>query len=87
MRHCKTDSYKHVSQRQRHDGTCSSPTAGGPQLPTLVLSPGVSNRLPFCCWKTTSPIMPLPLGVLLVTVNLAMPHGTCSLATAGGPPV
>ncbi|CAI9568303.1 unnamed protein product [Staurois parvus] len=31
--------------------------------------------------------MPLPLEVLLVTVNLAMPHGTCSLATAGGPPV
>ncbi|CAI9539577.1 unnamed protein product [Staurois parvus] len=23
--------------------------------------------------------MPLPLGVMLVTVNLAMPHGTCSL--------
>ncbi|CAI9554426.1 unnamed protein product, partial [Staurois parvus] len=21
MRHCKTDSYKHDSQRQRHDGT------------------------------------------------------------------
>ncbi|CAI9592846.1 unnamed protein product, partial [Staurois parvus] len=31
--------------------------------------------------------MPLPLGVMLVTVNPAMPHGTCSLATAGGPPV
>ncbi|CAI9532917.1 unnamed protein product, partial [Staurois parvus] len=23
MRHCKIDSYKHDSQRQRHDGTCS----------------------------------------------------------------
>ncbi|CAI9574634.1 unnamed protein product [Staurois parvus] len=30
MRHCKTDSYKHDSQRQRHDGTCSFATAGGP---------------------------------------------------------
>ncbi|CAI9553383.1 unnamed protein product [Staurois parvus] len=29
----------------------------------------------------------LGLGVMLITVNLAMPHGTCSLATAGGPPV
>ncbi|CAI9579838.1 unnamed protein product, partial [Staurois parvus] len=38
MRHCKTESYKHDSQRQRHDGTCSSPTAGGPQLPTSALS-------------------------------------------------
>ncbi|CAI9588155.1 unnamed protein product, partial [Staurois parvus] len=25
---------------QRHDGTCSSPTAGGPQLPT----PGLGDR-------------------------------------------
>ncbi|CAI9548061.1 unnamed protein product [Staurois parvus] len=32
-------------------------------------------------------IMLLPLGVILVTVNLAMPHGTCSMAKAGGPPV
>ncbi|CAI9554625.1 unnamed protein product [Staurois parvus] len=31
--------------------------------------------------------MPLPLGVMLVTASLAMSHGTCSLATAGGPPV
>ncbi|CAI9534668.1 unnamed protein product [Staurois parvus] len=31
--------------------------------------------------------MPLPLGVMLVTVDLAMLHGTCSLATAGGLPV
>ncbi|CAI9606929.1 unnamed protein product [Staurois parvus] len=37
MRHCKTDSYKYDSQRQRHDRTCSSPTAGGPQLPTPVV--------------------------------------------------
>ncbi|CAI9563292.1 unnamed protein product [Staurois parvus] len=43
MRHCKTDSYKHDSQRQRHDGTCSSPTAGGPQLPTPALRAGVGN--------------------------------------------
>ncbi|CAI9534369.1 unnamed protein product, partial [Staurois parvus] len=27
------------------------------------------------------------LQFMLVIVNLAMPHGTCSLATAGGPPV
>ncbi|CAI9572120.1 unnamed protein product [Staurois parvus] len=27
------------------------------------------------------------LGVTIVTVNLAIPRGTCSLATAGGPPV
>ncbi|CAI9535365.1 unnamed protein product [Staurois parvus] len=31
---------------------------------------------PSSCCETTSPIMPLPLGVMLVTVNLAMPHGT-----------
>ncbi|CAI9584747.1 unnamed protein product [Staurois parvus] len=42
---------------------------------------------PSSCCKTTSPIMPLTLGVTLVTVNLAMPHGTCSWATSGGPPV
>ncbi|CAI9596926.1 unnamed protein product, partial [Staurois parvus] len=29
MRHCKTDSYKHDSQRQRHDGTYSFATARG----------------------------------------------------------
>ncbi|CAI9573710.1 unnamed protein product [Staurois parvus] len=29
--------------------------------------------------------MPLPLGVMLVTVSFAMPHGTCSATTAGGP--
>ncbi|CAI9551723.1 unnamed protein product [Staurois parvus] len=34
MRHCKTDSYKHGSQKQRHDGTCSSPTSGGPSCDT-----------------------------------------------------
>ncbi|CAI9619511.1 unnamed protein product, partial [Staurois parvus] len=44
---------------------------------------GVSNWWPSSCCETTSPIME----VVLVTVNLAMPHGTCSLATAGGPPV
>ncbi|CAI9619401.1 unnamed protein product, partial [Staurois parvus] len=48
---------------------------------------GVSNWWPSSYCETTSPIMPLPLGVMLVTVNLAMPHGTCSLATAGGPPL
>ncbi|CAI9584141.1 unnamed protein product, partial [Staurois parvus] len=48
---------------------------------------GVSNWRPSSCCKATSPIMPLPLGVMLVTVSLAMPHGTCSLAAAGGPPV
>ncbi|CAI9560179.1 unnamed protein product, partial [Staurois parvus] len=48
---------------------------------------GVSNWWPSSCCETTSPIMPLPLVVTLVTVNLAMPHGSCSLATAGGPPV
>ncbi|CAI9546964.1 unnamed protein product [Staurois parvus] len=31
MRHCKIDSYKYDSQRQRHDGTCSFATAVGPQ--------------------------------------------------------
>ncbi|CAI9580574.1 unnamed protein product, partial [Staurois parvus] len=40
-RHCKTNSYEHGSQRQRHDGTCSSPSAGGPQFPT----PGAALRL------------------------------------------
>ncbi|CAI9575301.1 unnamed protein product [Staurois parvus] len=29
MRHCKIDTYKHDSQRLRHDGTCSFATAGG----------------------------------------------------------
>ncbi|CAI9560569.1 unnamed protein product [Staurois parvus] len=32
MRHCKIDSYKNDSQRQRHDGTCSFATAGGPSV-------------------------------------------------------
>ncbi|CAI9534799.1 unnamed protein product, partial [Staurois parvus] len=32
MRHCKIDSYQHDSQRQRHDGTCSLATAGGPPV-------------------------------------------------------
>ncbi|CAI9540529.1 unnamed protein product, partial [Staurois parvus] len=73
MKHYKADIYKHDSQRQRHDRVfCSLATSGGPQVER------------HCC-ETTSPIMPLPLGVMLVTVNLAMPHGTCSLATAGGP--
>ncbi|CAI9624531.1 unnamed protein product, partial [Staurois parvus] len=48
---------------------------------------GVSNWWPSSCYETTSPIMPLPLGVMLATVNLAMPHGTCSLVTAGESPV
>ncbi|CAI9581841.1 unnamed protein product, partial [Staurois parvus] len=48
---------------------------------------GLSNWHPSSCCETTSPIMPLPLGVMLVTVNLAMNHGTCSLAKAEGPPV
>ncbi|CAI9612832.1 unnamed protein product, partial [Staurois parvus] len=48
---------------------------------------GVSNWRPSSCCETTSPFKPLPLAVMLVTVNLAMPHGTCSLATAGGSPV
>ncbi|CAI9569253.1 unnamed protein product, partial [Staurois parvus] len=48
---------------------------------------GVSNWRPSSCCETTSPIMPLPLRVMLVTVNLAMHHGTCSLAIVGGPPV
>ncbi|CAI9597389.1 unnamed protein product [Staurois parvus] len=39
------------------------------------------------CCQTTSPIKLLPLGVMLATVNPAMPHGTCSLAAAGGTPV
>ncbi|CAI9601440.1 unnamed protein product [Staurois parvus] len=34
MRHCKADSYKHDSQKQRHDGTCGFSTAGGPQFDT-----------------------------------------------------
>ncbi|CAI9542851.1 unnamed protein product, partial [Staurois parvus] len=46
----------------------------------------MSNWWPSSCCKTTSPIMPLPLRVMLVTVNLEMPHGTFSLETAGGPP-
>ncbi|CAI9581988.1 unnamed protein product, partial [Staurois parvus] len=49
--------------------------------------PGVSNWRPSSCCKTSSPIMPLPLGFMLVTVSFAMPHESCSLATAGGPPV
>ncbi|CAI9624224.1 unnamed protein product, partial [Staurois parvus] len=32
IRHCKIDSYKHDSERQRHDGTCSFTTAGGPPV-------------------------------------------------------
>ncbi|CAI9601397.1 unnamed protein product [Staurois parvus] len=48
---------------------------------------GVSNWRPSSCCQTTSPIMPLPLGVMLVTVSLAVPLGTCSLATGGWPPV
>ncbi|CAI9590086.1 unnamed protein product [Staurois parvus] len=44
MRHCKTDSYKHYSKRQRHDGTCSSPTAGGSQLPTPCYRPLSSQK-------------------------------------------
>ncbi|CAI9600362.1 unnamed protein product, partial [Staurois parvus] len=32
MRHCKIDSYKHDSQRQKHDGTCSFTSAGGPPV-------------------------------------------------------
>ncbi|CAI9616898.1 unnamed protein product [Staurois parvus] len=38
------------------------------------------------CCGTSSPIMPLPLGIMLVMVSLAMPHGTCSSATPEGPP-
>ncbi|CAI9551136.1 unnamed protein product [Staurois parvus] len=87
MRLCKADSYKHDSQRQRHDGTCSSAAAGGPQVVRPCPRSGVSNWRPSSCWETTSSPMPLTLGVMLVTVNLAMPHGTCSLATAGGPPI
>ncbi|CAI9571229.1 unnamed protein product [Staurois parvus] len=48
---------------------------------------GVSNWGPSSCCETTSAITLLPLAVMLVTVNLAMPHGTCSLATAGELPV
>ncbi|CAI9557549.1 unnamed protein product, partial [Staurois parvus] len=33
---------------------------------------GVSNWQPSSCCKTTSPIMPLPLGVMLVTVVLSL---------------
>ncbi|CAI9609502.1 unnamed protein product [Staurois parvus] len=53
----------------------------GHQFDIPDLAAGVSN------WWPSSCLMPQPLGVTLVTVNLAMPHGTCSLATAGGPPV
>ena len=53
----------------------------------VTCRPGVSNWRPSSCSETTSPIMPLPVRVMLVTVSLAMPHGTCSFATAGGPPV
>ncbi|CAI9575680.1 unnamed protein product, partial [Staurois parvus] len=53
----------------------------------LCIKAGVSNWRPSSCCETTSPIMPLPLGVMLVTVNHAMPHGTYSLATAGALPV
>ncbi|CAI9598027.1 unnamed protein product [Staurois parvus] len=59
----------------------------GHQIDTPGLDSGVSNWRPSSCCQTTSPIMPLPLGVILVTVDLAMPHGTCSLATAGLSPV
>ncbi|CAI9607069.1 unnamed protein product, partial [Staurois parvus] len=48
---------------------------------------GCQTGGPASCCETTSPIMPLPFGVMLLIVILAMPHGTCSLATAGGPPV
>ncbi|CAI9546970.1 unnamed protein product [Staurois parvus] len=58
-----------------------------PELATAHRISGVSNWRPSSCCETTSPIKPLPLGVILVTVNLAMPHRTCSLATARGPPV
>ncbi|CAI9620585.1 unnamed protein product, partial [Staurois parvus] len=51
------------------------------------LGQGCLNWRPSSCCETTSPIMPFPFGAMLITVNLAMPHGTCSLATAGGPPV
>lgn len=50
----------------------------------------VSNLRPSSCCKTTSLIMPLPLGAMLATVqgtSLAMPHGTFLSATAGGPQV
>ncbi|CAI9610622.1 unnamed protein product [Staurois parvus] len=68
-------------------GTCSSTTAGGPQVQNVLKNILVSNWRPSSCCETTSPIISLPLGVMLVTVNLAMPHGTCSLVTAGGLPV
>ncbi|CAI9574285.1 unnamed protein product [Staurois parvus] len=85
MRHCKIDRYSY--DLQRHDGTCSSATAGEPQVAYPCPRAGVSNWWPSSSCEITSPIMPLPLGVMVLTVNLAMPHGTCSLATAGGPPV
>ncbi|CAI9586469.1 unnamed protein product, partial [Staurois parvus] len=56
-------------------------------VPLATPSAGVSNWRPSSFSETTISIRPLPLRVMLVTVNLAMPHGTCSLATAGGLPV
>ncbi|CAI9532417.1 unnamed protein product, partial [Staurois parvus] len=52
------------------------------QFDTRALGARVSNCWPSSWCKTTRPIRPVPLGVMLVTVNLAMPHGTCSLETA-----
>ncbi|CAI9590483.1 unnamed protein product, partial [Staurois parvus] len=48
---------------------------------------GVSNWRPSSCCESTSPILPLPLGVMLVTLNLAMPPGTCSWRAASLTPV
>ncbi|CAI9564502.1 unnamed protein product [Staurois parvus] len=45
MRHCKTDSYQHDSQRQRHDGTCS-----------FCYSWRAAILWPSSCCQTTSPM-------------------------------
>ncbi|CAI9587535.1 unnamed protein product [Staurois parvus] len=68
-------------------GLVDSQQLDGHQFDTPAVESWVSNWWPSSCCKITSPIMPLPLGIMLVSFNLAMPHVTCSLATAGGPPV
>ncbi|CAI9570258.1 unnamed protein product [Staurois parvus] len=50
MRHCKADSYKSGSQRQRHDGNCNSSTARGPQFDTSVVKLQVPSCL--CLWES-----------------------------------
>ncbi|CAI9545718.1 unnamed protein product [Staurois parvus] len=56
MRHCKIYSYKHGSQRQRHDGTCSFATGVKPPVGHPWCRTRVSNWRPSSCCQTTSPM-------------------------------